>query len=271
MELYYDSFKLDPVAVFLTAIDAMCEFGDRGWNDAFITGLRIWAVGYTSEIIVDSSEGPDGPFPLRASHAVLALYQMIVEMSAAIRFSEVTAMIHLGGRQIGSLRLQRLSAPVSDHDPSNSSLDLTQARITNVSVGSGPSGTVQDREHPDFTIAYTYTGAKINSKDIFLAVLDALSLIAEHDIFSPCTTPLKASSRSYKCEISITAIALEFQINYSFLLKGLRILIWDVFMHYKRFGELTFEFKWKGIPIGKGQFTPVPASKESDLRVAVAK
>lgn len=246
----------------------MCEFNRRDWDEAFRQNMRMWAIGYTVEVYVETTQGPDGPLPLRTSHAVLGLYRAISAMSANTKFVETMATMSLQRREIGTLRVRRLEKPASD----SNSLDTLDSNVPNNAnnVATGPSGTVIDPDNPGFLISYAYSGTRINSKDIFLAFLDALALTAQHNVTSSFGS-FTATSQSRKCQITISEVPGEYQVSYDYVIQGLRILIWDVFVRLRMFEEMALQFDWKGKKIAEGKVQAVSPSGASTSGVEVAK
>lgn len=245
----------------------MYRFAQLGWDQPFADGIRIWADGYTVEVDIESSQGPRTSLELKTSHILLTLYQSVLAMSANT-FLEVLAIMSLQRREIGVLRIQRLQSVSSNQSSSAGSLRALPHITT--SVAANPSGTVKDNDDPQFTISYAYSGTRINSQDIFIAVLDAIAITAEHDVTSPFER-LIAISASKKCEIIISGVVAKFQINNSFVIKALRILIFDVFVPLKTFGGMTFQLKFEGETFAEGKITAISPSNEGASAIEVAK
>lgn len=238
----------------------MYEFAKTGWDDPLARNMRIWAYGYDVEIDIENWQGPGGPLPLRTNHVVLALYEVVVAMSTSVRFFEVAATISIQRRRVGVLKMERLRPINIAHDQPegiNESKPETTKSIVNA-----PSGTVIDQDDPRFTISYAYSGARINSKDVFIAILEALAITAEYTDTLPFHS-LATTSASRKCMITFSDARSGSKLHYSFITQALRILTWDVIIALKLFGEMTLQLLWDGQKIAEGNIKPLSPSSDS--------
>lgn len=251
-DIHYDTSEiLNALGVYLCAIDVMYHFAQTGWFKRLAGGLEVWVDGFNMEIDIEKSQEPHGGFQLQTNHIVFGLYETIVDISAHSRFCQVLTTLSMHRRQIGTLVIQKRASMAPEKEIANAkSLILVNgSSISNAATY--PSGLVIDPENPSFSIAYNYSGIRINSKDIFLAVLDALATAAE---FSPSTSfrSLNAISASGDCAISILEVDSQFQMTYSYVTKALRAMIVDIMVYLRKFEEMTLELKWQASKIAEG-------------------
>lgn len=208
--------------------------------------LTVWSSGFDVEIDIESSRGAHGSVPLETVHIVSGLYETIVDVVAQSRFCEVHTTLLLHRRQIGILLLQKRSPTrtlATGGANATSSVSVDSVAQENAVVY--PSGTFTDPDDAAFSLSYTYSGVRINSKDIFLAVLDALATAAQFSRVKYFQS-LTAVSPSGSCAISIVAnLGSIFRVNYSFVTKALRFLIVDVMVPLGKFEGLTLQLKWE--------------------------
>ena len=107
-----------------------------------------------------------------------------------------------------------------------------------------PSGQYDDPNDPEFSVSYTYSGARINSKGILLAVLDALATCAQFSPEMPFES-LGAASASGDCVISIAQVDGPIKVNYSFVTKNLSILVKKIIVPLNKFEAITIQLKWE--------------------------
>lgn len=237
---------LNVLAIYLSAIDCMYQFAQKGWHDSLDGGFRTWAQGFKVEVETESSQGSGGPLPLLTSHIVLGLYYTIVEISRANSFCKVTTTLSIQNRQRGLIRIHERALGM----PSNGLTDATTKHLSSTTPAY-PSGRATDADDPRFTIDYAYDGARIASQEIFIAILDGLATSAQY-ADDARFQHLTATSASGKCAIDISAVAGPHQTNYSFVTKALRLLTWDVILRLRKFGGMTFELRWEGTSIARG-------------------
>ncbi|KAF6217456.1 hypothetical protein HO133_006794 [Letharia lupina] len=252
VEIHYDTSKpFGPLGVYLCAIDCMYHFAQIGWHEALAGGLTVWVDGFDVEIDVESEQGPTGPLKLETSNIIQGLYETMLDVSAGSHFCEVLTTLSLHRRQLGTLVIERRAPRTLEKGSANTTnTGLTKASAQGNTV-TYPSGYITDSNDHSFSTSYTYSGTRINSKDVFLAVLDALATAAQ---FSPSTPfrSLTALSASGNCVINIVEVDSQFQVNYSFVTKALRVMVLDIMVTLRNFGEVTFQLKWKALNIAEG-------------------
>ena len=247
---YDTSQKFNPLAVYLSAIECIYYFTFKEWNERLPQGFTIWVDGYNVEIDVHNSQGPHG-LHLSTIQIVLGLYDTILDLSANSRFCEVVTTISLYGRQVGILSIQEKNQWTLKEGEIHSTGPTLVKGPSNTNTLSYPSGHVTDVEDPRFSISYTYSGIRINSKDVFIAVLDALAMAAQ---FSPAVPfgSLTGKSASGSCVISIVETDSPFQVNFSYVTKALRTVVVEIMVRLRKFGELRFQLQWQGGKMAEG-------------------
>lgn len=237
----------------------MYGLAQRGWDNRLIGGWQIWARGQNVEVDIESAGGSQGPLPLLTSHIVVALYRTVEKIWRDKDFCKVITSISLGQRQIGTLRIQPFARRADSVGVTGSDFGNFTAESLSTNPATHPSGQVIDKDDARFIVDYAYSGARIDSQDMFIAILDALANSAPH----PDTSDfhhLAAASASGGCTVVIYKVASPYQITYSYVTKALRTLTRFVIRPLRRFGEMTFELKWKGTNIAKGYFKKVEVS-----------
>ena len=221
----------------------MYQFAQIGWHEKFAGALTVWVEGLNVEIDVESSHMSHGSVRLEVNHAIFGLYETIMDVAALSRFYQVHVTLSLHRRQIGVLLIRRRTSRTLDGGNNATYLSLATKSPQSNAV-TYPTGQFTDPDDPEFSVSYTYSGALINSKDIFLVVLDTLATAAQ---FSRATsfTSFHAISPSGDCVISIVAIDATFQVNYSFVTKALRIMILEIMVQLKKFGEISLQLRWQ--------------------------
>lgn len=261
VDIHYDMSKpLGPLGVYLCAVDFLYYFAQTGWYKELAGGFTIWVTGFNMEIDIENSQAYGG-LVLQTSHIVLGLYDTITDVSTHSRFCELLTTLSLHGRQIGVLMIQKRTSSTAN------ATNLVMVKGSPISNAvTYPSGQITDADNPDFSVFYTYSGIRINSKDIFLTVLAALATAAQ---FSPSRSfqSISASSPSGDCVISISEVGSPFPVNYSYITKTLRTLISDISVFLAKFGEMTFQLNWGASSMAEGSIKLVhPTTKAQEGR-----
>ena len=207
-------------------------------------GFTTWESTFSVEIDIEATRMQRTAVGLLTSHVVVGLYQTIVEVSDQSRFCEVLTTISLYGRQIGSLAIQKRISGTKTHVGRITTSSLMVKGFSSSNAPTYPSGEIIDVDDHSFTTSYTFSGIRINSKDIFIAVLDALATAAQF----PANTPfrsLNAVSPSGNCVISISVESSQSELSYSFVTKALRSLITSAMVVLRKFEEVTFQLNWR--------------------------
>ena len=242
--LNYDtSVRLNPLAVYVCAISGMYKFGLFKWHEELATDYVLWAQGYNAEIEILPGLGA---LHLQVSHVIFGLYETMVEIATHSQFCRVTATLSLHGRQIGRLAIQENAHSTLGTSGSNATNSTILSLSSQSNLATYPSGEIIDHEDPEFSIVYTFTGTHINSRDIFLVVLDALATTAPFSLEEQFVS-LHEVSPSGSCEISIVGFPGPFGPNYSFAVKALRNLVMDLIVVLRKFEEMTFELRWENV------------------------
>ena len=244
---------LNALGIYLNAIDFMYQLAQKGWNERLDGGLTVWVEGYDVQVDVDSLYEVHSSFGLEYNHIVFALWKTMLDVAAKSRFCTVLSTIWLRGRILGTLRIRRLTPTTLE-----GRVNVTNFTDVNATQHSNdityPSGQYNDPDDTDFSMQYTYSGSRINSKSIFLTVLDALAASAQ---FSPIASlgTLYAVGPAGDCVISVVPTEHPFAVNYSFVTKALRLMISDIMVKLKKFGGITLQLKWEGGVIAQAQVT----------------
>ena len=241
--------------MYICAIQCAYDLAQLGWNQAFTGGFTISVHGFNVEIDI---ERVGHVHHLNYGQILLGLYETIVDIAAESRFCEVSTTLLRYGRRIGTLKLENPRPRTLGGNMSNvaNSSQLTAASQS-IAVTSR-SGSITDRDDRSVSVSYTYSDSLINSKDVFLAIIDGLVNAGQ---FSPGTPfqSLYAFSPSGNCMIRIAKVD---QVNYNYVTRALK-LVRDIMVMQKKFGEMTFELKLERRTIASGSVKPASHSSEA--------
>ena len=206
--------------------------------------MTIWVHGFNVEIDIESI---GDVHHLDYGLILLGLYETMVDIAAQSHFCQASTTLLRYGRRIGTLTLEKARQRTLGGNLTNiANSSLLTAASQSISV-TYPSGSITDRDDRSFSVSYIYSDLPINSKDIFLAIIDGLVTAGQS---SPNTLfqSLYALSPSGNCLIRIIAVD---QVNYSYVTRALK-LVRDIMVMRKKFGEMTFELKVEGRTVASG-------------------
>lgn len=123
------------------------------------------------------------PFPfigrsrLLVQYAVLGLYSSGVKIAQSSQFYELDAALYMGDSEVGWLDIRPKKAGGSD----GHSLALASDYANGTIMVTADSGRLVDPEESKFVIIFSYDGVRVKAQDVFTAVLDSLTVAAEHN------------------------------------------------------------------------------------------
>ena len=223
----------------------MYHSAQLGWHEKTPAGFTIWARRFDVQIDVDPSRMTRGSRELETNNVVSGMYETIVDVAATSRFCGVVSTLFIYGRKIGTLRIGKVrpgGGLEGEIPAANSTLVKDASRTNGITY---PSGHYDDPDDVEFIIDYTYAGTRINSRDIFLAVIDALATCARFDPGQTLTS-FHALSPLGDCVISVDNVDGPFKINYSFVTKALTLMVTDIMIELGKFEEITLRLMWQG-------------------------
>ena len=219
----------------------MFSLAQEEWHKPQTLITTFQSVRFDLQIEVEPAQSG---LQLEVNHIVLGIYDTILDVAAKSRFCETLSTISLHGRYVGTLRIEKKTAEIMESGSNTTNITIADAFPRGNTV-TYPKGQFDDPEDPDFSIEYIYYGGRINSKDIFLAVLDGLATAAQFNNLAPFSS-LGGVSPSGDCVISIVGVDSPYQINYSFGTTALSILIMGIMIPLAKFEEIALRLKWKG-------------------------
>ena len=222
----------------------MYQFAQAGWTYKLTGGYTVWAEGLDVQLDVESSSGSHGSLGLETRHIAFGILNTMVDVAATSRFCEVLTTISLHRRQLGIFVIEKRRPRTLGNGKANITISSPPAVSSQSNAVTYPTGQFKDSEDPEFSISYTYTGARINSKGVFLAILDALATSAQF-ARGMSFDSLDAASAGGDCVIKIVGNDGPYKVNYSFVAKALRILIADIIVPLNKFEEMKFELEWE--------------------------
>ena len=196
------------------------------------------------QLDLDSYIMTRGSAQLATPHMVAGLCQTINDIAAGNRFCEVVSTLSLYQRQIGTLRFEKIPPrSLEGGDARNLSVEDEGSLRNGITY---PSGRWDDPGHTEFSMTYTFSGKPINSKGIFLAVIDALAIAAQFNQDAVFTS-LRGLSTTGNCVINAVATPGPTNVNYAFVTKALRLVIADIMIKLNKFGEIMLQLKWRDV------------------------
>ena len=234
------------------------------WHDVIQSELACESFGVKAAV-KPTVAGPDNR--LLFSQAILALNEVAVEMIHGDNFFNTDATISLRGVLTGRISI-KFRPPFSVEDGRD---DGTKAgNGTNVLTAN--SGTLRDPAYPGYKINWQYQNTRINSKDIFLAVLDGMATAAQPIERARCPhlEVVSPVSRLGQAIISLNDVYVSGDVaflTYKDVIITLYLMFRDAIIGLTKFGKMSFQVYLQGSKRGEGQIEilpPVRASQSSE-------
>ncbi|KAL6716092.1 hypothetical protein ACLMJK_005658 [Lecanora helva] len=181
-------------------------------------------------------------------------------------FFNTEAAISLNNNPIGRVRIffELTSPPVNNENGQIANKSAGLGNVTSTSILTTDSGTVHDPTCPDIEVRWEYQGPRINSKDLFLAILDGMASAARPDGSSRCNhldavSPLSSTGQA--------VISLREEggggaggrgMTYDDVKVALYLVWRDVNVGLNKFGEMNFDIFVKGVKRGRGEVLRLP-------------
>ncbi|KAI4266798.1 MAG: hypothetical protein LQ337_008660 [Flavoplaca oasis] len=236
---------LNPIRVYSGAIASLSENCIHGWNELIFPHPFAEAISSPPHSTIDITIQPapgETTTRMRYSHLFFALHEAISIMSQEV-FAPLSIYIHVHDILIGMLSIQGLppqntlynipnTLPSSDILPANSSL-----------TANDDSGTYLD-PHNRYAIPYSWSAPRINSKDIFTCIMEAIIIIA-HDGAARSFQYLNAVSVSGNVALHVKGISApgEEKDMGLVVVKPLLVKVAGLFIQQRRFDTLDFAYE----------------------------
>ena len=241
--------------MYICAIQCAYDIAQLGWNQALTGGMTIWVHGFNVEIDIEAAIDVH-----RLNHGLilLGLYATMVDIAAQSHFCQASTTLLRFGRRIGTLKVETTRQRTLGSNMTNVAHSSQLTAVPQSIAATDQSGSIIDRDDRSFSVSYIYSDSPINSKDVFLAIIDGLVTAGQSSPSTPFQS-LHAMSPSGNCLIKIVEVA---QVNYNYVTKGLR-LVRDIMVMQKKFAEMTFELKVEGRTRASGSVKPASHRSEA--------
>lgn len=254
--------RFSPIAVYQTAIQLMYDLAHKGWTENVYVAMAEEVRGTNLLILFLNPSPPTAAQQLKVMHCVAALYRSVVVMTDRLLFCTLTSHLSVRGTEIGAMSVK------PSHDPPRG-LGRIGSLINNVSTTNDPvndvvgadRGSVIDPEKPDFTIAYYFFGKAIQSKEVSMAILEAIATAAPFDSAMECKE-LLAISKDGGCSIIIESVAGgKTLFTYGWAARALKVLYQEILVPQKRWGDLVLTLMYKEERFGEMRMLRTPAAR----------
>ena len=260
---------MNPVDVYLNAIEAMYNIANLyEWNATWHARTTTFSMEARNSVWVRVERELRR---LETHHVALAIYYIITQMAERRAFYEYGADLYQVRRLMGGVIVE----PSLEARPLNTSIDaVPYADTTNITaVDSTSQSPSLGRTifFKDLTVTFHYTGGRINSQDLFTAVLGGLADAAKAGIDTVCTR-LYAVSRARNLVFWIDGDEESEQpLTYGAatdILKGIAV---DMTLVHRRFAVITFIVRNGTDQLATGYIGPLPVQGNGTASAATSR
>ena len=246
----------------------MWELSAKEWS-APVTGMAITVMDpYDVLIVFVNPRSPTAALHLQVGHCVVALYEAIVTMTDGVCFCQLRSKLRIfrdgSPTELGGMSITPAEEPGNSNNNHTAALENSTRTVAleapQIVAGSGTSnntnpietGQITDPDNRRFGLRYTYLGRRISSKDVSLAVLDALATIAFHNAGSPFSQLETLSDRDQVAIIVEDYSEGSFrQLTYRDAARALKLMYDEIMIKKKSFGDVYLELLWNGRKFGE--------------------
>lgn len=202
------------------------------------------------------------PRAARVSHVVLGLYAAAVEAVEQPDFSYCLGTMYLNDNLIGGVKLLQSSAKAQFNLVGETNQTLGHSAATN---DNRDSGTFVDPLKPEFQLSYDFEGKRINSDDLFTAVLEGLSSVAQYYPAQSCQSihAVGPYSETGQAMIFIHQASKVEDLICDHVAQILKMIFVYLGVGQNKFHEMNFKFRWHGRLLASGYILGLgPVSSE---------
>ena len=238
----------------MTAIHLMAELARRPWEGPLFAMVADHIDGFNVVIMLLNPHPQSEPNQLLICHCVAALYRAVIIMTDGIMFCKMRAIIKLDSFELGALNVSPMDFSAGSQNETRRDLP-GRANKTAMNGSDGAvsvdRGRVVDPENFLFVMEYVWYGRSMRSKDISLAILDAIATAAPHDSNSECQT-LEITSPEGNCVIVVDQLASAGRkLTYFYTVRALQLAYDAIFATQKRWGDLLLVLRFNDRAFGE--------------------
>lgn len=247
---------MNPVDVYVNAIEAMYSVANYyEWNATWPERITTFSLPARSNVWVRVERDLRRLQPI---YVVLGIYYVVCSMATNRAFYEYGADLYQVRRLIGGVMIE----PSLETTPLNTSIDAVHyadtTNITAVDSASQSPSLGRTFFFKDLTVTFEYTGGRINSEDLFFAVLGGLADAAQAGMDTVCTQ-VYAVSRSRNLVFWIDGNEqAEEPLTYGSATDILKGISDDMTLNQRRFAVIEFIVRNGTDELATGYVGPVP-------------
>ena len=270
---HHDLISLRPLGLYVTAVEAMYILSLLPWDALAPQPYTFNVRPYREVIHFEPIIRDEQPPKMRHSYMVIGLY--VAVLGTADRFGHgfvaETARLKLWDQLIGTCTIYLRPSAAAELSSANVSslsasgeedrgtfLDVelkAESPTTSIISVSDSSGSFLDPDDPRVRVHWRFRFLPLAGRDVFLAILDGLSLAAKEDANDLCRE-LAAFSETPERKVAITvsairgsAIALDLTYRYA---ARMLVLISRLMVRLGKYDEMVFWVEFDGARFALG-------------------
>ncbi|CAF9939045.1 MAG: hypothetical protein HETSPECPRED_001462 [Heterodermia speciosa] len=278
INLVFDSaHALSPIGVYNIALDTIYRLSLHPWAGIIEGSVSFSLSEYAEKVLFSPTTTPGRPYSqeLQTGYAILALYAGIVTMTPPSRnlFFELKIDVSMENVPVGSCKIysspnhpQLLNTTtVNKNNSTTPTLPDTATSkpaaadnhlITDYTTS---TTTITDPEDPRYRLTLTYAGNRIQSKDIFLASIDAVAAAARYNPGRACERLTGATVTHDSVVVTVAALRRRpgtrakdaWKLTYGYASRAM-VMVCAAMQREMRWGDAGLRLEYEGVRVGEG-------------------
>ncbi|KAI4172429.1 MAG: hypothetical protein LQ343_003519 [Gyalolechia ehrenbergii] len=266
--------KLGVIDVYQTAIQMMYDLAQRSYVQTVHAVDSKQFGNYNVLILFINIQSPSAPEQLQIMHCVSTLYRAIQIVTDGVLFFQNRAALMLQHKHIGGMSMTPIDAAAAMTDRNDSSADSIEEDESSGSNSASDDnvlhwsrGHIKDRVNPQFSIDFQFLGKSINTKEVSMAVLEALTVAAPHPKDAGCED-ISVASPDGGCAIIVESIPSVHHFTYQWATRALILLYQEIVVAQRKFGDVKLDLRYDGQIFGELRMLKTTGDKNNTEFIA---
>ncbi|KAI4224857.1 MAG: hypothetical protein L6R40_008407 [Gallowayella cf. fulva] len=263
-----DQRPLRAIQVYAIAIQAMYDLAQLPFLHTIREDLVEEIHGVDIRLVFISNPVPASQtMPLKAAHCVAALYRGVNVMTDGVIFCSLRCQMLIHDDKVGVMIIApiKLAPHAGAHGIDDDKVERDAranddtAAVAKLGVDNGE---VEDAGRPGFVIKFHFLGKPIQNKEVFLVILEALTMAAPFSGNSDCEE-YHVVSPDGSTAIIIDRVESPITLTYGWATRALKLLYQEIITPTRKFGDIYLELFLVGQKFGELRMLNILGARNS--------